>query len=81
MKSFHSKRPKMAKFSLKNPKFSLILEKFSLRKPNDTSTFSLFSLAFHSAQSLVPQGLEACFHQNLKKEWVPNFFSGVFHGN
>ena len=81
MKSFHSNWPKTQKFSLKNQKFSLIFEKFSLRKPNDTSTFSLFSLAFHSSQSLVPQGLKVSFHQNRKNEWVPNFFLGVFHGN
>ncbi len=80
MKSFHSNWPKTQKFSLKNQKFSLILKKFSLRNPNDTGTFSLFSLAFHNAEHEWLQGFEACFHQNRKKEWVPNFFSGVFHG-
>jgi len=74
MKSFHSNWPKAQKFSL-------FFEKFSLLQPNIFKGFYKFSLAFHSAQSLVPQGFEACFHQNHIKEWVPIFFYGVFYGN
>ena len=81
MKSFHSFWPKRQKFSLKNLKFSLILEKSSLLRPNVFKGFYKFSLAFHNAKHEWLQGLEACFHQNRKKEWVPNFFLGVFHGN